>query len=147
MSGNVGRRLVAVMRRRARKDTTASSPAWAAAYDTAKIGFYTKTGFDPVFFLGFSADQTPRIASFLSAQPPSQTLDSFLLGAGISATKDFPAGPLGGVIRCGHSTGTSSRVTVCAWADRSVLALLSERNARASDLALVALAFRVAAEH
>jgi hypothetical protein len=102
------------------------------------------TGAAPIVFIGFSVQGTPQVASILRSESSGQRLDSFLLGAGVSSTKDFPAGPLGGVLRCGQS---SESITFCAWDDSSVLVVLAEADTNASKLARVALAFRTAAEH
>jgi hypothetical protein len=143
MSGNVGKRIVGNVRKRAHKSVAGSGP-WASAYDVAPIGVYDKAGASPMLFIGFSADRTPQVAPMLRAQSPGEGIDSFLLGAGVSSTKDFPAGPLGGVLRCGQSRNS---LIYCAWDDSSVLAVLAEANTTASKLAHVALAFREAAEH
>jgi len=80
-------------------------------------------------------------------QEPSEGLDSFFLGAGVPNANDFPPGPPGGVLRCGKTTRVSVPVTMCAWDDSSVLALVAEPGVSESRLARVALAFRGAAEH
>lgn len=72
-------------------------------------------------FLGFSVTDTPQVAPILRSQSPSAGLDSFMLGAGVANTRDYPAGPLGGVLRCGGKTVSGIWVTICAWADGSVL--------------------------
>ena len=144
MTGNVGTRLVAATRKRAERNVGDMSGPWAKAYAAAPIGFYAKAGVAPIVFIGFSVKGTPEVASILRSQSSGQRLDSFLLGAGVSSTKDFRAGPLGGVLRCGQS---SASVTFCAWDDSSVLVVLAESDTTASKLGRVALAFRTAAEH
>jgi hypothetical protein len=114
----------------------------------AKFGIHTRAGATSrLFFIGFSATGTPQVASILRSQPPSEGLDSFFLGAGVSNANDFPPGPLGGVLRCGKTTRAVVPVTMCAWDDSSVLALVAEPGTSESRLARVALAFRGAAEH
>jgi hypothetical protein len=144
MTGNVGKRLVATVRKRAKKQAANGAGSWVGAYEVAPIGFYAKAGASPLVFIGFSVGTTPQIAPILRSQGPAHRLDSFLLGAGVSSTKDFPKGPLGGVLRCGQSRSGS---ILCAWADRSVLVVIAEADTTASKLAPVALAFRNAAEH
>jgi hypothetical protein len=41
----------------------------------------------------------------------------------VSGVHDVPAGPLGGVMRCGMSTGDGGPVVVCGWADRGSLVM------------------------
>jgi len=148
ITGNIARRLVAETRKRAAKAAGKVSGAWGEAYAKAKIGFYTRgSALRPLVFIGFSATDTPQVASVLRSQPPSEALDSFFLGAGVANTRDFPAGPLGGVLRCGKTTRASVPVTMCAWTDSSVLAVVAEAGISKSGLARVALAFRGAAEH
>ncbi|HKR70779.1 MAG TPA: hypothetical protein VJT16_18225 [Streptosporangiaceae bacterium] len=144
MTGNVGERIVAAVRRRAQKEGANGGGPWVSAYTEAPIGVYSRAGASPVLFIGFSVDRTPQIASILQAQSPGPGADSFLLGAGVSSTQDFPAGSLGGVLRCGRSRNS---LIYCVWQDSSVLAMLAEGNTTASKLAHVALAFREAAEH
>ena len=144
MTGNVGKRLIAATRKRAQKNAADVSGPWAKAYAAAPIGFYAKAGAAPIVFIGFSVKGTPQVASILRSQSSGHRLDSFLLGAGVSSAKDFTAGPLGGVLRCGQS---SASLTFCAWDDSSVLVVLAEADTTASKLARVALAFRTAAEH
>jgi hypothetical protein len=143
MTGNVGKRLVATIRRRAQKGAANGAGPWVDAYTVAPIGLYAKAGASPIVFIGFSVDRTPQIASILRSRTAAQRVDQFLLGAGVSSTKDFPTGPLGGVFRCGQSRTSD---IFCVWADSSVLVVLAEADTTASKLAPVALAFRQAAE-
>ncbi len=147
MTGNVARRLVAASRQNAEKGAGTVSPAWAAAYAKAKIAFYRNGSAPPLVFIGFSATDTPSVAANLRSAQPSAALDSFFLGAGVSHTSDFPAGPLGGALRCGTTTRAATPVTMCAWTDSSVVALVAEAGTPKSKLAHVALAFRNASEH
>lgn len=144
MTGNVGQRIVAAVRRRAQKEGANGGGPWVSAYTEAPIGVYSRAGASPILFIGFSVERTPQIASILQAQSPGPGADSFLLGAGVSSTQDFPAGSLGGVLRCGRSRNS---LIYCVWQDSSVLAMLAEGNTTASKLAHVALAFREVAEH
>lgn len=120
--------------------------ARADAYAAAKIGFYTTAGASPLVFIGFSVGGTPQVASMLRSQPPSQGLDTFFLGAGISSTNDFPAGPLGGVLRCGQTTRASAPVTLCLGRLVGPGGVLAEANTSENELAGVTRAFRDAAE-
>ena len=145
-TGNVGRRLVAEIRRRGEKSAATTNPAWAKAFAKAKIGIYTKEGAAALIVMAFSARGTRLIASFLRSHSPSAVLDSFFLGARISSTKDFRPGRLGGLLRCGQSTRGSYRGTACAWDDKSVLGVLIEDGSPKARLARIARAFRLRAE-
>lgn len=148
LTGNVGRRLETEVRQQARRGAAKVSPAWATAFTRAQIGLYSQPGTDSrLIFFGFSARGTPTIASILRAQAPSAGLDSFFLGAGVASTHDFPAGLLGGVLRCGTTNQSQTRLTMCAWDDSSVLAAVAGAGISQRALARVTLAFRNAAEH
>lgn len=145
MTGNVAERLAAAARAGMMKE----SHGWASAYAAAKIGFYTKVGVSPyrLVFIGFSAADSAKVASALRSQTASDRLDSVFLGAGVANTQDFPAGPLGGTLRCGRATRNAVPFTVCAWTDSSVLGSLWQNGISPTRLAEVALAFREVAEH
>lgn len=148
LSGSVATQLVSEIRQGAEKSAATVSPAWGKAYNTAKISLYTRPGSAArLVFLGFSVTDTPQVAPILRSQSPSAGLDSFMLGAGVTNTHDYPAGPLGGTLRCGGKTVSGIRVIICAWADGSVLAMLSEAGVPEATLAHVTLEFRGAAEH
>jgi hypothetical protein len=42
---------------------------------------------------------------------------------GVSHQRDIPAGPLGGVMRCGTTSTTDGDMSVCGWADHGCLAV------------------------
>jgi len=119
--------------------------AWADAYAAAKIGLYTAAGASPLVFIGFSVGGTPRVASMLRSQPPSQGLDTFFLGAGISSTNDFQPVRWAGCSAAARQPGLSSG-HLCPWDDSSVLGVLAEANTSENELARVTRAFRDAAE-
>jgi len=41
----------------------------------------------------------------------------------VTGLRDVPAGPLGGVLKCGTSTGDGGSMVTCGWADRGSLAV------------------------
>ena len=41
----------------------------------------------------------------------------------VTGLRDVPAGPLGGVMKCGTSTGDGGSMVTCGWADRGSLVL------------------------
>ena len=148
MTGKVGQRLETEVRQQAQHGAAKVSPAWARAFRNAQIGLYSEPGGGSrLIFFGFSARGTPAIASILRSQSPSTGLDSFFLGAGVKNTHDFPAGLLGGVLRCGVSRQGEVPLTMCAWDDSSVLAALAGASISERELARVTLEFRNASEH
>jgi hypothetical protein len=71
---------------------------------------------------------------------PSQELDSLIEGLSdglndsatgmqIGSAERFPAGPLGGVLRCGRLVGNGLRVTYCGFSDRHVVAAIVDFDA------------------
>lgn len=145
LTGNVAQRLVTESRQRAIRAAGTVSSAWARAYQRAKIGIY-QHGQQRLIFMGFSTADSPQLAVILR-QPPSTSLDSFFLGAGVANTHDFPAGPLGGVLRCGVAVKAGTQVGVCAWTDSSTLGVTFEPGVQLPELAHATLAVRAAGEH
>ncbi|MDR2987203.1 MAG: hypothetical protein LBV34_20435 [Nocardiopsaceae bacterium] len=143
MTGRLGRLIVTAMRKRAKKDFGGFGP-WGGAFTTAPIGIYVNRAQSRLIFFGFSADKTPQMAAVMHTATPGRALDDFLRGGGISPTKNFPTGPLGGAVRCGQAKNS---LMVCAWLDSSVLVMLFEPDTTATTLAGVALDFRKVAEH
>jgi hypothetical protein len=143
MTGSVGKQIVAAMRKQANKEMGDLGP-WRDAFTKAAIGIYVNRAQSRLIFFGFSVDRTPQIASAMHSATPGRALDDFLRGAGVSSTKNFPAGPLGGAVRCGQSRNS---LMVCAWLDSSVLVMLLEPDTTATTLAGVTLDFRKVAEH
>jgi hypothetical protein len=144
MTGSVGKRIVAGMRQRATKDAGELGDPWKSAYEAAQFGIYVNPSQLRIVFIGFSADRSPEFAYILRSSSRADEFDGFLRGAGVSSTQDFPAGPLGGVMRCGQSPDS---FTICAWIDSSVLVMLISSDSTPSTLATVALEFRKVAEH
>ena len=111
--------------------------------------FRKNNDFDHRFvFYGYSAAAVPELASELRSTPLSQQVDQAFLGeGGIPNTSDYPAGPFGGILRCGAGTIDSTPASMCSWADGTTTGTLLAPNLPAADLAAIALAFRDAAEH
>jgi hypothetical protein len=134
-TGNVADRIVSQMRAQMTKD-----PATAAAYGKARFAIYTNGG-TRLVVVGLAAADDPLIAAGLRSTSPSGEVDQMMVGAGIGNTSDYPAGPLGGVLRCGKGT----TLTMCGWADSSVgVGVIS--NVPASRLARITLSIRAASE-
>lgn len=147
MTGSVADRLAETMRKSMNQD---SSGKYADVYAKSKIAIYSKNGdaTHPLIFVGLSADDSPSIAQELQSRTPSEEVDSTFLGMGIGDAKDYPAGPLGGVLRCGTGPMSGSTAAACAWADSSTVgALITPGTGSAADLAATTLDLRNAAEH
>lgn len=139
-TGNVTDRLISAMRGGMSKDATS-----AAALRNAKIGAYTK-GNQRIIFFGLSTADSSAFADEMKIHDPSLEVDSMFTGAGITHTDDYPAGPLGGVLRCGQRTAGSVHMSVCTWSDSSAFGSVFGPNMLPRRLAQTALGFRAAAE-
>jgi hypothetical protein len=119
-------------------------------YDNAKIGIYSNPpGEEPkLIFLGLSTADSPALLNSLKRSSASAQVDEAFLGAGIKDTKDFAAGPLGGVMRCGHTDEVGTTLHMCVWGDHATLGLVLPIDA-ADDAAAaaIALVFRGDSEH
>jgi hypothetical protein len=117
-------------------------------YAKAKIGIYLRKGNagQPLLFVGMSGSDIPELAAELRSRSASEEVDSMFMGMGVTDTSDFPAGPLGGVLRCGK--GATGANAACAWADGSVVGMvLTPTSSDIVSLGATALALRNAAEH
>ncbi len=147
LTGNVADRLASSMRR---SMAAAGSGKAAAVYSKARIAIYSKNGDParPLVFVGLTGDDSPEISSGLKSGSPSQVLDALFLGMNVGNTKDYAAGPLGGLLRCGTGSLSGSDAAACAWADSSTVGmLLSPRSDNARALSGTMLDLRNAAEH
>ncbi len=142
-TGSVSDRLLTSMR----ESMIKAQPADADAFAKAKLGLYTK-GDQKLIYLGVQGSDSPAFAGELASKTSSDEVDSLFIGANVSNATDFPAGPLGGTMRCGKGSSNGTAMVMCGWADSSVVGmLLGVGMTSTSDLADVALAFRTAAEH
>jgi hypothetical protein len=147
MTGSVADRLAATMRKSMNQD---QSGKYADVYAKSKIAIYSKNGdaAHPLIFVGLSADDSPSIAEELRTRTPSEEVDSTFLGMGLGDAKDFPPGPLGGVLRCGTGPMSGSTAAACAWADSSTVgAVITPSSSSAATVAGTTLDLRNAAEH
>jgi hypothetical protein len=145
MTGSVADRLAQTMR----KSMGDSQGAYAEAYSKAKIAIYSKDGdaAHPLIFVGMSGNDSPAIANELKSRSPSEEVDSTFIGMGLGDAKDYPAGPLGGVLRCGTGAMGAGTAAACAWADSSTVgAVLQPQSGGAAALAGTTLDLRNAAE-
>ena len=95
-------------------------------------------------FVGLDAAKAPAARADL-ADAPASVADGFLLGAGVSNAKAYPAGPLGGTFRCGTLRTTPQ--PVCVWVDNTTLgAMLWLRDEPISTAAADLLQVRSANE-
>src|SRR2546421_4670385 len=65
----------------------------------------------------------------------------------VTGVQDVPAGPLGGVMRCGTSTGDGGPMVVCGWADRGSLAVGLFPGRTLDEAATLLRALRTGIEH
>lgn len=147
MTGSVADRLAETMRKSMNQD---SSGKYADVYAKSKIAIYSKNGDSthPQVFIGLSANDSPSIAEELRSRTPSEEVDSTFLGMGLGDAKDYPPGPLGGVLRCGTGPMGGSNAAACAWADSSTVgALITQQSDSPAGLAGTTLDLRNAAEH
>jgi hypothetical protein len=134
------------MRQQAAGQAASAGPDWVKAFHQAKISIYTRPGQQQLIFMGFSTAGDPQLAALLQ-RSPSTGLDGFMAGAGVANTGNFPAGPLGGILRCGVASKAGSQLTICAWTDPSVLGVTMTPGAPPRRLARVTRVFRTASEH
>jgi hypothetical protein len=71
---------------------------------------------------------------------PGKTLESVFAiitddTGGVSQPRDVPAGPLGGVMRCGTTATDGGQMAVCGWADHGCLAVSLFPNRSADESA------------
>jgi hypothetical protein len=146
LTGSVADRLIESMR----KSAGSEGGTYAEAVNKSKVAIFTRNGDDTqrLIFVGVSGNDSPVIAAELRSRTPSEEVDSTFLGMGITDTKDFPAGPLGGVLRCGNGTVSGgTKAAACAWADSSTVgSLLTPAGIELEDLAHTTLDLRSAAE-
>jgi hypothetical protein len=90
---------------------------------------------------------SPAIANELKSRSASEEVDSTFLGMGLGDAKDYPAGPLGGVLRSGTGPLGGGTAAACAWADSSTVgAVLTPQSGSVASLAGTTLDLRNAAE-
>jgi hypothetical protein len=145
LTGSVADRLSSSMR----KSMGQSQGKYAEAYSKAKIAIYAKNGdaTHPLIFVGLSGNDSPAIAEELRSRSASEEVDSTFLGMGMGDAKDYPPGPLGGVLRCGSAPLGGENAAACAWADSSTVgAVLTPRSGVVTTLAGTTVDLRNAAE-
>lgn len=112
----------------------------------AKAAIYDKPGRQPLRFIGVSASD-PYVAEELRSTSPADEADAFMPGSFVHS-RAYPAGPLGGVLRCGRDRVLDQPESVCVWVDRSTIGLVFDEGAAdPKDLALVVRSLRAAAQH
>jgi hypothetical protein len=131
MNGSIAKRSIQALRRGMDKASSLS--------DKSKIAIYTK-GSSRLIFVGISGADSPRLAAELSASPSSE-VDSVFIGGGITNPKDYPAGSIGGVLRCGKLRQQGISVAICAWADPSALITLQASGVSVKELSSIMLSF------
>lgn len=146
ITGGVADRMTENLRRSMKQQNQ-----YGTAYSKAKIAIYAKPGRSeqPLIFVGLPGRDIPELAAELRSRPPSEEVDSIFMGMGVLNAKDYPAGPLGGVLRCGKGASDGNgNAAACVWADGSVVGLvMTPLNSDVPGLARTTLALRNAAEH
>jgi hypothetical protein len=131
LKGSIAKRSIQQMRR--------SMGRTSAVSGKAKIALYTK-GSSHLIFFGISGADDPEIAAELS-NSPSSSVDSVFVGGGIRGPKDYPAGSMGGVLRCAKTRQQGVSLAMCAWADPSVLITLQADGVSPKKLSSILHAF------
>jgi hypothetical protein len=121
------------------------------AFTHARTAIYQRRGSTepPIVFIGLSAKDAPAAAKQLRAATPSEQVDWVFEPMGIKgSTKDYTAGPFGGVLRCGRGRDEDGTMVACAWADGSTIGMVFRSGYRSvASLAGVTFELRNAAEH
>jgi len=126
--------------------------------DHAKIGVYGRTAQPRIVFIGFELGDVPQMKGQVADNGVESSVESFSAGivkgvsrAGGSVTSSVHSvdpGPLGGFMRCGAISLSAQRVGICAWGDRSAMAMTMVINpANDAEIARLTLQARAAAEH
>jgi hypothetical protein len=125
-----------------RKVQAQQNPVFAAKM---RIAVFQRHGeaHQRIAFIGLAAGDHPTIAQELRRNPPSAEVDSALAAMPLSGPKDYPAGPLGGTLRCAPGSRGGAG---CAWADGSTVGVVAGSAPSADELARTTLALRNAAE-
>jgi hypothetical protein len=147
LTGSSARRLVQSMRKSA---SGSDNGTYAEVGAQAKIAIYTKNrdSTHPLVFVGLSSSDSPSIAQELKSRSLSEVADKGLMGMRIGQAKDFPAGTLGGVLRCGTGSVKGTGTAGCMWVDSSTTGMVLVAGTRnVSAVASATLKLRKAAEH
>ncbi|HTZ43376.1 MAG TPA: hypothetical protein VMB79_05890 [Jatrophihabitans sp.] len=125
-----------------------SNPGFADAYRRAQIGLYQSAAGGQLVAVAMPASVIPQASRSALARDPGSVAAARLTENGAATEADFPAGPLGGSLKCGpHATGEAA---VCAWADAATVGLVltaDQSQADANQAAADTLSLRNAAEH
>jgi hypothetical protein len=133
-----------------RSSVTESTSTFAGGLTNAKSGVYAKTtgSSSRVMFFAESAADSQALAGELSTKSATSEVDTMLLSFKVATPHTYPAGQLGGALRCGAGkTKAGNSVTACGWSDKATSALVIEPSSiTGTAAAKVALALRNAAE-
>jgi len=131
-----------------KKQFAKSTPMFSQAATKMRLAVYGVNGSSTpsLIYLGFAKSDSSQLAVMWQMDSNSQALDAFFNGGGVSHTTDYPAGPMGGLLRCGSVTSSGSSLATCAWMDSSVLGVLMEPSGSEAQLAGTTRSFRAAAE-
>ncbi|GAA2787842.1 hypothetical protein GCM10010441_11160 [Kitasatospora paracochleata] len=114
-----------------------------------RIWYYSKTpgGTQPnLIFSASNAAWNPKGAAEKSQHSLDWLLVNFFAGAKVEDAKDVDAGPLGGLMRCGHTT--TNNLLICRWEDASTGGtVMAPGVTDVQQASALTLQFRNAAEH
>jgi hypothetical protein len=147
LTGSVADRITKTMRKSMEQSGDGADNA--DVYTKARFAIYTKNGDlqHMLIFVGMSGADSPAISEELKSNSSSGEVDSMFVGMGLGDAKDYPAGRLGGTLRCGKGPMSGTTATACAWADSSVAGLLiAPGTGSAPALAKTTLDLRNSAE-
>jgi hypothetical protein len=115
---------------------------------TALVGAYITPGSaaPDLFYVGIKLSSSPAITAAVKSSGAEAAVRTLLQGTGATSSADFPAGSLGGVLRCGADPVTSQ--VMCMWLDSSTAGIvILSGNPSLPSAATTAVAFRAIAEH
>jgi hypothetical protein len=139
--GAAGRSAIA----RVRAAMTTSDPR-TAAFRRAAIGLYQRSPGGPQLLFVGNDERNEAVVGMIHESAPSQGSLDFLAGTGATAIQEYPAGPLGGSLRCG-GPGRSPYPS-CAWIDNSSFGWVVDYGGSSpAELAGTTRKLRRAAEH
>lgn len=128
---------------------TNSTSKYAGAFANAQTGVYDKgtVASSRIMFAGVAAADSPKLTTDLTAGSAGTVENDMLTIFKVTKPRSYPAGPLGGALRCGSGKSSGTSVTVCGWTDMATSALVVEPSSlTGTTAAKIALALRKAAE-
>lgn len=130
---------------------------WSDAVNHAEIGLYGRSEVPKILFIGFELADVPDLRNQVADEGVRASVEQFsegisggagrVGGSVSSAVHSVDPGPLGGFMRCGGVLASGQEVGVCAWGDRSAMAMTIVLNPGSdAETARLTVALRAAAE-